>query len=136
MLFATYNAHPATSVPCVTVLYHGIIAAAPSANILFARGHKKERMAFSSAYAYRRIFAPLFMTNDVRFKILMVAAEAVPFAKEGGVADVIGSLPKELAALGHEVCIFLPRYGSIDFSRWDIKHTGVVRTFFLAGADR
>lgn len=76
------------------------------------------------------------MTNDTRLKILMVAAEAVPFAKEGGVADMIGSLPKELAALGHEVCIFLPRYGSIDFSRWDIKHTGVVRTFFLAGADR
>ena len=29
-------------------------------------------------------------------------------------ADVIGSLPKELAALGHEVRIFLPRYGTID----------------------
>jgi len=36
------------------------------------------------------------MTNDIRFKILLVATEAVPFAKEGGVADVIGSLPKEL----------------------------------------
>ncbi|MBV9256746.1 MAG: glycogen/starch synthase, partial [Ktedonobacteraceae bacterium] len=54
------------------------------------------------------------MTNDTRSKILFVATEAVPFAKEGGVADVIGSLPKELAALGHDVRIFLPHYGSID----------------------
>ena len=73
------------------------------------------------------------MTNDIRFKILIVATEAVPLAKEGGVADVIGSLPKELAALGHEVCIFLPRYGSIDPTRWALKPTGVVRTLPMVG---
>src|SRR5437667_463342 len=33
------------------------------------------------------------MTNDMRFKILLVATEAVPFAKEGGMADVIEALP-------------------------------------------
>src|SRR6266581_691558 len=76
------------------------------------------------------------MTNDTRLKILMVATEVAPFAKEGGVADVIGSLPKELAALGHEVRIFLPRYGSIDPAYWALKHTGVVRTLFIAGFDR
>src|SRR5438093_5639708 len=76
------------------------------------------------------------MANDTRLKILMVATEVAPFAKEGGVADVIGSLPKELAALGHEVRIFLPRYGSIDPAYWALKHTGVVRTLFIAGFDR
>src|SRR6266699_546528 len=76
------------------------------------------------------------MTNDIRYKILMVATEAVPFAKEGGVADVIGSLPKELAALGHQVCIFLPRYGTIDPARWALKPTGVVRTISMAGFDQ
>jgi len=76
------------------------------------------------------------MTNDMRFKILMVATEAVPFAKEGGVADVIGSLPKELAALGHEVCIFLPRYGTIDPTHWALKPTGIVRTLSIAGFDQ
>src|SRR6266852_81209 len=75
------------------------------------------------------------MTNDMHFKILMVATEAVPFAKEGGVADVIGSLPKELAALGHQVCIFLPRYGTIDPMRWALQPTGVVRTISMAGID-
>src|SRR5437763_2277004 len=76
------------------------------------------------------------MTNDMLFKILLVATEAVPFAKEGGVADVIGSLPRELAALGHEVCIFLPRYGTINPTRWALKPTGVVRTLPMAGFDQ
>src|SRR6266699_3189126 len=76
------------------------------------------------------------MTDAIRFKILMVATEAAPFAKEGGVADVIGSLPKELAALGHEVRIFLPRYGSIDLTRWPLQHTGVVRALSMAGVDQ
>ncbi len=73
------------------------------------------------------------MTTENRLRIAMVAAEAAPFAKEGGVADVIGSLPKELAALGHDVRVFLPRYGSIDPSRWGLVHTGVVRTLPLFG---
>jgi starch synthase len=76
------------------------------------------------------------MINDMRFKILMVATEAVPFAKEGGVADVIGSLPKELAALGHEVRIFLPRYGIIDPILWMLQPTSIVRTFSIAGVDQ
>ena len=73
------------------------------------------------------------MTDGRRFKILMVATEAVPFAKEGGVADVIGSLPKELAASGHEVSIFLPRYGSIDPERWGLARSGVGLVVPLAG---
>src|SRR5258708_4881705 len=73
------------------------------------------------------------MTKDMHCKILMVATEAVPFAKEGGVADVIGSLPKELAALGHDVRIFLPRYGIIDPNRWALRHTGGVRPLFVGG---
>ena len=44
----------------------------------------------------------------------MVASEAAPFAKTGGLADVVGSLPAALAALGHQVAVVLPRYGSID----------------------
>ena len=46
-------------------------------------------------------------------RILMVASEAAPYAKTGGLADVVGSLPQALAALGHEVAVVLPRYGRI-----------------------
>jgi starch synthase len=47
--------------------------------------------------------------------IAFVASEMAPFVKTGGLADVIGALPKALAALGHRVSVFLPRYGSIAF---------------------
>jgi starch synthase len=47
-------------------------------------------------------------------RVLMVASEAVPFAKTGGLADVIGALPRALAALGHEVDVVMPRYRGIE----------------------
>jgi len=43
-------------------------------------------------------------------KITFVASEGVPFSKTGGLADVVGALPKALAAIGHEVDVLLPRY--------------------------
>ncbi|PYV48482.1 MAG: glycogen synthase GlgA [Acidobacteria bacterium] len=42
--------------------------------------------------------------------IAFVASECVPFSKTGGLADVVGALPRALAAAGHEVSIYLPRY--------------------------
>jgi len=47
-------------------------------------------------------------------KILMVASEAAPFAKTGGLADVVGALPAALQALGHQVAVLIPRYASVD----------------------
>ena len=49
-----------------------------------------------------------------KLKILMAASEVGPFARTGGLGDVLGALPKALTALGHEVKVFLPRYGFID----------------------
>jgi len=43
-------------------------------------------------------------------KITFAASEATPFAKTGGLADVVGALPSELVKLGHEVTVFLPFY--------------------------
>ena len=36
-------------------------------------------------------------------KVLMLSAEISPFVKTGGVADVVGELPRALRALGHDV---------------------------------
>lgn len=50
-------------------------------------------------------------------KILMVSAEAVPFAKTGGLADAVSALAGNLSKLGHDVKIVLPRYYKIDRSK-------------------
>jgi starch synthase len=42
--------------------------------------------------------------------IAFVASEGVPFSKTGGLADVVGALPRSLATLGHQVSVYLPRY--------------------------
>jgi starch synthase len=42
--------------------------------------------------------------------IVFVASECVPFSKTGGLADVVGALPRALANLGHQVSVYIPRY--------------------------
>jgi starch synthase len=42
--------------------------------------------------------------------IAFAASEGVPFSKTGGLADVVGALPRALASLGHQVSVYLPRY--------------------------
>lgn len=46
-------------------------------------------------------------------RILYVASEAVPFAKTGGLADVVGALPKYVRQLGHEAAVVLPKYRGV-----------------------
>ena len=42
--------------------------------------------------------------------IVFAASECVPFSKTGGLADVVGALPRALVAAGHQVSVYLPRY--------------------------
>jgi starch synthase len=43
-------------------------------------------------------------------RIAFVASEGVPFSKTGGLADVVGALPRALVSAGHQVSVYLPRY--------------------------
>ncbi|MGD0731689.1 MAG: glycogen synthase GlgA [Terracidiphilus sp.] len=45
--------------------------------------------------------------------IVFAASECVPFAKTGGLADVVGAVPPELVKLGHEVTVYLPLYAGV-----------------------
>jgi len=45
--------------------------------------------------------------------IVFASSECVPFAKTGGLADVVGALPPELVKLGHEVTVYLPLYAGV-----------------------
>ncbi|HWR35507.1 MAG TPA: glycogen synthase GlgA [Clostridia bacterium] len=42
--------------------------------------------------------------------IAFAASECVPFSKTGGLADVVGALPRALASIGHKVTVFVPKY--------------------------
>lgn len=46
-------------------------------------------------------------------KVLFAASEAMPIIKTGGLADVVGALPKALSKKGVEVTVILPKYGGI-----------------------
>lgn len=46
-------------------------------------------------------------------QIVFAASEAVPFAKTGGLADVVGALPQQILKLGHEVTVYLPLYREV-----------------------
>jgi starch synthase len=45
--------------------------------------------------------------------VLLIGSEAHPFAKSGGLADVLGALPRALARLGWNATLALPRYRGI-----------------------
>ena len=75
--------------------------------------------------------AALVRTADnlgVPLKVAFAAAEAAPFAKVGGLADVAGSLPQALAALGCDVTVYLPLHATIDRARWGIADDGPERS--------
>ncbi|MFI5237033.1 MAG: glycogen synthase GlgA [Ignavibacteriales bacterium] len=77
-----------------------------------------------------------------KMKIAFVATECVPYAKTGGLADVAGSLPIELALLGCDVKVFIPKYALIDENshglkyNWDIgempiRINGIIRSVHI-----
>ncbi len=56
-----------------------------------------------------------------KLKILFVGSEAAPFAKAGGLGDVLYSLPLALKSLGHDTRVMIPRYGTIDEKIYKLK---------------
>lgn len=63
-------------------------------------------------------------------KIVFAASECVPFAKTGGLADVVGALSPELVKLGHEVTVYLPLYPRVrQHIRGELKY--VVRSITI-----
>lgn len=60
---------------------------------------------------------------DESLRVMMVSSEVVPFAKAGGLADMVGALSASLHQLGHDVRVVLPRYYGIDLGR--LRRIGV-----------
>lgn len=58
-------------------------------------------------------------------KIAMIASEVTPFAKTGGLADVLGTLSVALARLGHEICVIAPAYRSVIHGGFAVHETSI-----------
>src|SRR3989338_5053707 len=63
----------------------------------------------------------IFSQKKAKLKILFVSSEEAPFAKIGGLGEVMFSLPRALNELGHDARVMMPRYGTIKPSEFDLK---------------
>ena len=71
--------------------------------------------------------------------VLIIGSEAVPFAKTGGLADVLGALPAPLTRLGWDVTLALPRYRGVAAgtltARFPVTVGGFARDVGFYGAE-
>jgi starch synthase len=56
-------------------------------------------------------------------KVLIIASEGMPFVKTGGLADVVGALPKALAACGVDARVMMPKHAKIKYDYQDELET-------------
>jgi starch synthase len=75
--------------------------------------------AFSILIALYVIYYNIRMRK--KLNILFVASEASPFAKEGGLGDMVGALSATLWKMGHNVILVIPRYRRIDRARLGLR---------------
>lgn len=65
--------------------------------------------------------------------ILMIAGEVAPYAKTGGLGEVMASLPKAVHRLGHDVRVFMPLYGNIDRQKFAFVPIGREQELSVCG---
>ncbi|HEY2933933.1 MAG TPA: glycogen synthase GlgA [Acidobacteriota bacterium] len=73
-----------------------------------------------------------------KLRVLIAAAEAAPFAKAGGLADVVGALPAALAKLDVDARVIVPRYGDLreaERIRWKADLGRIPLEIYTFGAD-
>ena len=88
-------------------ILRGFAAGASCVSWLFTR------FVFQTPVRELQLIFHLLYATISSVKILYLAAEAVPFVKTGGLAEVAGSLPRAIRQLGHDIRLVIPRYGRI-----------------------
>ncbi|MGB9597845.1 MAG: glycogen/starch synthase [Candidatus Poribacteria bacterium] len=74
------------------------------------------------------------MSPEGKLNILFSASEMFPYAKTGGLADVVGSLPKALVSLGNiDARVVIPKYGFIDDYKYGLKEISDRLKFSMSG---
>jgi starch synthase len=87
--------------------------APPGAERLTAGGRPRVVRRTQRTDGEARPRKPAPKDKEPPLSILLIASEAAPYAKTGGLADVAGALPLALARLGHDVTVVLPQYRGI-----------------------
>jgi starch synthase len=72
------------------------------------------------------------LATMVPLKLCLLSSEIMPYAKTGGLADVVGALLPELSRLGHDVRAFMPLYASVRRSYPDIQPVDALRYMSLS----
>jgi starch synthase len=73
--------------------------------------------------------------SEPGLRVLLVASEAAPYAKAGGLGDVVSGLSKSLKDRGHDVRMILPLYRSIDRAKYGITPVTSLCTHFGGGEE-
>ena len=74
------------------------------------------------------------MDSENKLKVMLSASEMAPYAKTGGLADVVSSLPRALSAVGNvDVIAVIPKYGFIDDSKYGLKELPDTIKFSMCG---
>lgn len=68
-------------------------------------------------------------------RVLFVASECTPYAKTGGLGDVVADLPKELRRRGHDVRVVIPLYALIDRVRHGLRADGTACVHMGGGTE-
>ncbi|GAG68558.1 unnamed protein product, partial [marine sediment metagenome] len=67
-------------------------------------------------------------------KILLASSEVYPYAKVGGLADVVGSLPFALSKLGHDVRVVMPKYKEVEDKIVGLKKVDDVLKIYMGNS--
>src|SRR4030095_13219600 len=73
----------------------------------------------------RRMSESLSACRHLSMKIAMLSSEIAPFAKTGGLADVLGTLSVALEKRGHEICAIMPAYRCVLNGPFALDETGM-----------
>lgn len=82
----------------------------------------------------RRLSTPA-SSKTPRLRILFVASEMAPFVKEGGLADVVGTLPGYLREQDIDARVVIPLYGSIDRSKIKLSEALASMCVWMGGCE-
>ena len=74
------------------------------------------------------------MNSENKLRVIIAASEMMPYAKTGGLADVVSSLPSALASLGNvDARTIIPKYGFINDSYYGLKELPGTIKFAMCG---